>query len=90
MKRLEAIVHGVVQGVGFRWYTRLVARRLGLHGYVRNRRDRTVEVVAEGPETALRELLAALQRGPTSAVVERVDARWLPADGSFSSFEVRF
>ncbi len=90
MKRLEAIVHGVVQGVGFRWYTRLVARRLGLSGYVRNRRDRTVEVVAEGTEAALRELLAALQRGPTSAVVERVDVKWLPADGSFSSFEVRF
>ena len=60
-RRLEAAVHGWVQGVGFRWHTRDLARRLGLQGYVRNRPDRTVEVVAEGPEPALRELSGALQ-----------------------------
>ena len=89
-KRLEAIVHGLVQGVGYRWHTRHVARRLNLLGYVRNRPDRTVEVVAEGTPHALREFLAYLETGPSSAVVERVDAEWLPSGGMFHGFEVRF
>ena len=88
-RRLEAAVHGWVQGVGFRWHTRDLARRLGLQGYVRNRPDRTVEVVAEGPEPALRELLSYLEAGPIGAVVERVDTRWLPSGGRFRGFEVR-
>jgi acylphosphatase len=89
-KRLEATVHGYVQGVGFRWRTREVARRLSLRGYVRNRPDRTVEVVAEGPERALQELLSYLRDGPSAASVARVEERWLPARGEFAGFEVRF
>jgi acylphosphatase len=89
-KQLDAIVHGYVQGVGFRWHTRNTARRLGLRGYVRNQPDRTVQVVAEGSERSLRELLAFLRRGPSAAHVERVDVEWQPASGRFSGFEVRF
>lgn len=88
--RVEATVRGVVQGVGFRWHARQMARRLGLRGYVRNRLDRTVQVVAEGNERRLREFLSYLQTGPSSAVVERVEANWLPGSGEFSDFEVRF
>jgi len=95
LKRLEAIVHGLVQGVGYRWYVRQMARRLNLSGYVRNRSDRTVEVVAEGQENALRQFLAYLETGPSAAVVERVDARWSSANNTSggagaASFEVRF
>ena len=89
-RRLEAVVHGWVQGVGFRWRTRDIARRLGLQGYVRNQPDRTVQVVAEGPESALRELLSFLEAGPSGAVVERVDTRWLPSGSHLRGFEVRF
>jgi acylphosphatase len=89
-KRLEATVHGLVQGVGYRWYARQMARRLNLSGYVRNRHNRTVEIVAEGPEGALRELLSCLETGPSAAVVERVDARWSPSRNAFYGFEVRF
>jgi acylphosphatase len=89
-EQLQAIVHGLVQGVGFRWRTREVARRLGLRGYVRNQRDRTVEVIAEGPERTLREFLSYLHAGPSGAVVERVDTKWLPASGRYYGFEVRF
>jgi acylphosphatase len=89
-KRLVATVHGYVQGVGFRWSTREVARRLNLLGYVRNRYDRTVEVVAEGPERALRELLSFLRKGPSAASVERVDVKWLAGSGGFHGFEVQF
>ena len=89
-KRLEAVVHGVVQGVGFRWHTRQVGRRLKLNGYVRNRYDGTVEVVAEGSEQALREFLSYLQTGPSAAVVQGVDVKWLPPGGTLYGFEVRF
>jgi len=88
--RLSAIVHGVVQGVNFRYYTRRQASRLGLVGYVRNKWDGTVEVVAEGQREVLERLLDWLHVGPRSAVVERVDARWGEATGEFSRFEVRF
>jgi acylphosphatase len=89
-KRLEAIVHGLVQGVGFRWHTRQVGRRLNLSGYVRNRYDGTVEVVAEGSEQSLRELLSYLETGPSAAVVQNVDVKWLPGSSSLYGFEVRF
>ena len=89
-KRLEAVVHGVVQGVGFRWHTRQVGRRLNLKGYVRNRYDGTVEVVAEGPEQELHEFLTYLETGPSAAVVKGVDVKWLPCGGSLYGFEVRF
>jgi acylphosphatase len=88
--RLEAVVHGYVQGVGFRWRTREVARRLGLRGHVRNRADRTVEVVAEGSRRALEDLLAFLEVGPSASSVRHVDATWGTAGGRYSSFEVRF
>lgn len=88
--QLHAIVHGYVQGVSFRWHTRHRARILGLTGWVRNRPDGTVEVVAEGPRNALEELLAFLRVGPSLAHVERVDVEWLPATGAYHSFEVRF
>jgi acylphosphatase len=88
--QLRATVHGLVQGVGFRWSVRQVARRLSLRGYVRNRYDRTVEVVAEGPEGALRELLSYLRTGPSGSVVKRVDSEWLPGSGRYNGFEVRF
>lgn len=93
-KRLHATVHGRVQGVNFRHYTCERARQLGLVGYVRNRWDGTVEVVAEGPESALQALLAWLHRGPRLAHVTRVDAQWFPLEGSSGSgldaFEVRY
>lgn len=90
LKRLEATVHGLVQGVGYRWYARQMARRLNLSGYVRNRSDGAVEVLAEGQERTLREFLAYLKTGPSAAVVERVDANWSLASNTFYGFEVRF
>jgi len=89
-KRVKAIIDGVVQGVGFRWHARQTARRLRLSGYVRNRYDGTVEVVAEGSEYDLRQLVSYLHSGPSSAVVEGVRVEWLPASGEFNAFEVRF
>jgi len=88
--QLRAVVHGEVQGVGFRYWARRRARELGITGYVRNRWDGTVEVVAEGPEASLQHFLNQLKRGPRSAWVQRVTAEWGLYTGKFHSFEVRF
>ncbi len=70
-------VTGRVQGVGFRWSTTQRARELGLSGTVRNRDDGAVEVHAEGPAEALRELEDWLHQGPRAARVK--DVREIPA-----------
>ncbi|MCU0626754.1 MAG: acylphosphatase [Gemmatimonadaceae bacterium] len=69
---LHAIVAGRVQGVGFRWFVRSEARRLGLAGWVRNLDDGTVEVRASGIRTHLVALRGALYRGPEGANVSGI------------------
>lgn len=88
--RMQAILHGRVQGVFFRDFTRTQAMRLALLGYVRNLWDGTVEVVAEGDREALESLLEELYVGPSSAGVEKIDLEWSQSSGEFSSFEVRY
>lgn|SRR5690348_17586385 len=87
--RLTAIVHGSVQGVGYRFFVQRRAAALGLRGYVRNRPDGSVEVVAEGRRGELEQLLAALERGPYGADVGGVEAAWSVAQGTFSGFLIR-
>jgi acylphosphatase len=89
MKRLEATIHGRVQGVFFRRHTQTSARRLNLTGWVRNEPDGTVRVVAEGPEAALQELLHFLQQGSPQAQVDRVEFQWEQATHQFHNFEAR-
>ncbi len=90
MVRLNAVVQGLVQGVNFRYHTQRRARSLGLRGYVRNRADGTVEVVAEGPRRAVEELYSWLHTGPAMAEVRNVDASWSAPTGQYASFEVRY
>ena len=87
---LHAEVQGIVQGVGFRYSAIIHARRLGLTGYVRNMPDGTVEVLAEGPKEDLEKLYRWLQRGPSAAVVQGVEHRYLPYSGSYRDFGVRY
>lgn len=89
-KRLEAIVQGRVQGVSFRHYTRLEAQRLSLKGWVANRSDGAVSVVAEGAEAALHNFAAFLQQGPAMAHVSQVDVTWMAATGEFSEFSIKW
>lgn len=88
--RLEAIVTGLVQGVYFREYTRREAVRLRLVGWVANRPDGAVQVVAEGEEPALQQLVDFLHRGSPAARVERVTTVWAAAAGEFTDFRVRY
>jgi acylphosphatase len=87
---VRAIVQGYVQGVGFRYFTLRRANLLGLKGYVRNQRDGTVEVVAEGARELVDQLLEDLHRGPGGSYVERVVVQELAATGTFEGFQVRF
>ncbi len=87
--RLHAIVRGIVQGVNFRYATRREAQRLLLTGWVRNRPDGTVEVIAEGPRAQLERLLDFLRSGPPMARVTGVEVTWQPATGEFAAFEIR-
>lgn len=70
--RLTAWVHGQVQGVGFRWWTRCRALELGLAGHAANLADGRVEVVAEGPRAACEKLLAVLRSSSTPGHVTHV------------------
>jgi acylphosphatase len=84
--RLTAWVHGQVQGVGFRWWTRATARELGLVGTVRNLPDGRVEVIAEGPESSCRTLLEALRSSAPPGRVRSVVDQWSTAHGRFTGF----
>ena len=84
--RLTAWVDGLVQGVGFRWWVRSQARRLGLTGTATNLPDGQVEVVAEGSRRACRELLALLGGGDTPGRVATVREQWDDARGDFAAF----
>jgi acylphosphatase len=88
LKQLQLFVRGRVQGVYFRASAQREARRLGLTGWVRNRSDGSVEIVAEGEEVAIRELHGWAQKGPSAARVERVDTRWRSFTGDFPDFRI--
>jgi acylphosphatase len=87
--RLDARVFGVVQGVGFRFWTMGKAEELGLTGEVKNLDDGSVAVVAEGPELQVRDLLDWLNSGRTPGRVERVDNELSAAEGRFRGFNAR-
>jgi acylphosphatase len=76
---LKWVISGLVQGVGFRWYVKRRADRLGLKGWVKNLPTGQVEVVAEGPEEALRQLEEFLHKGPPAARVDGVE-KWQISD----------
>ena len=88
MPRLHATVHGEVQGVGFRYFVLRRADEVALAGWVRNRPDGTVELVAEGGRPALERFLQLLGRGPGMASVEHIETDWGEAEG-LQGFEIR-
>ncbi|KMO78549.1 acylphosphatase [Mycobacterium sp. BK558] len=87
--RLTAWVHGHVQGVGFRWWTRSRALELGLTGFAANKPDGRVQVVAQGPRDACEKLLDLLEGGKTPGHVDTVVADWSAAADALSGFTER-
>ena len=86
--RRHVIVHGYVQGVGFRFSARAEARRLGVSGWVRNRADGTVEAEVEGDEASVAAMLEYLAAGPRDAMVERTDVSELQPTGDDDTFGI--
>ena len=90
MKRIHLIAHGQVQGVFYRDNTQKKASELGLKGFVRNLPDGTVEVVAEGSEDKLNELISFCKNNPGSSNVDKVNIKEEKATNEFRDFEVRY
>ena len=88
-RRLVASVRGQVQGVGFRWFVQREAARLGLDGWVANQPNGSVEVVAEGSDAKLDQLVLQLWEGPPGSSVGGVDVRHEPARGNITGFTIR-
>lgn len=88
LKQVQVVVRGRVQGVYFRASTQREAKRLGLTGWVKNRPDGNVEVLAEGEEEGLKDLIAWANKGPGAARVERVDVRWRGFSGDYADFRI--
>lgn len=90
MRAIRALVHGRVQGVFFRAYTRDKAHQLNLVGWVRNNRDGTVECLAQGPDQAINEFIEFLHRGSPSAHVDDVAIIDISLDSSLRDFRITY
>lgn len=86
MVRVHLIISGDVQGMGFRAWARSQAQQLGLTGWVKNRDDGSVEIVAEGAK--VEEFIKRCQKGSEVAWVDKVNVEWQQATGEFMRFEV--
>jgi len=89
-KRIQLQISGRVQGVFFRASARETALRLGVTGWVKNRSDGSVEVVAEGEEAAVDNLVAWCGQGPPGAMVHEVEVHREDPTGEFSSFRILY
>lgn len=76
MMRVRVFISGFVQGVGFRYFLKRQARRLGLNGFARNTVDKRVEAVFEGEKENLDEMIKICRKGPFLAEVENVEVMW--------------
>jgi len=87
--RAHLSISGRVQGVAFRYYAQDIAQSLEIKGWVRNCWDGKVEIVMEGEEEKVKELIDWCYQGPGSAIVEKVDIKWEKYGGEFNSFSIR-
>jgi acylphosphatase len=86
-RAVRLTIRGRVQGVGYRWWAVDEAQRLRLDGWVRNRRDGSVELLAIGPREAVDRLVAACRRGPPAAMVTAIECAEAQDDGSTGFYD---
>lgn len=87
--RAHVIIHGRVQGVGFRYHTLREALAAGVAGWVRNLPGGSVEAVFEGPKTNVERVVDWCRSGPGFASVARVDEEWEDVEPMFKGFNIR-
>ena len=88
--RAHAVISGRVQGVAFRFETQRAADGFGVEGWVRNKRDGTVEAVFEGRQQDVDAMLNWCRQGPRVARVDKVDVNWQDYTGEYKSFDITF
>jgi acylphosphatase len=88
LRALRFLVHGRVQGVGFRWFVEREAHLLGIAGWVRNNSDGAVEVFAQGTTDQLSGLRQRLQQGPRAARVDSVEESEAPPSQGLNVFRI--
>jgi len=89
MRAKHYLIRGDVQGVGYRYFAKGKAERLGVKGFVRNLHNGDVEVQAEADDVTLQLFKRELERGPWMARVTEVIEKDLPVSGMYSSFLIR-
>ncbi len=89
VKRIHLIISGDVQGVGYRTWAKQIAHQLNLNGWVINRPDGAVEVVAEGTKAKLEEFIRYCRKGPEVAWIQDVAVTWQDGTGEFVSFDIK-
>lgn len=89
-KRLIANFKGMVQGVGFRYTTQGISKRYAVKGYVKNLRDGSVELAAEGEENDLQDFFKAIQDSQLGSYIRDVSVEWLDSQDQFQVFEITY
>ncbi len=90
MKRIHIFIKGYVQGVFFRAFVRDRAIEMGLTGYVKNLSNDTIEIIAEGHEAKLAELIELCKKGPVGSQVEEVRVNSELYTGEFNQFKIKY
>lgn len=89
-KAIHIKVTGHVQGVGYRWFVLEKARELNLTGWVCNNLDFSVDILSEGEENDILDLISNVKEGPRSAEVENVEVIWSDYTGDHNSFDIGY
>ena len=82
-------VSGMVQGVAYRHYAREVAEQLGIKGCIKNLINGDVELIVEGSQKAVKQMIEWCKEGPRLAIVENIEVDWLPYSGEFNQFHIK-
>lgn len=90
IKRVHLTIHGIVQGVNYRYSAQQKALSLGLLGWVRNKKDGSVEAVAQGSDEAISEFISWCKMGPTMARVSEVQTRDVAVSSKLDDFTIEF
>ena len=89
-RSFQVQIYGRVQGVGFRYSTRNLAKKMGINGWVRNSPDGSVEVYCEGDSAKLEKFLRWLAKGPIGSHVSRIQRREMPQSAKYRDFSINF
>ncbi len=89
MKQAHVVVSGVVQGVGYRYFVRSNARKLGLTGWVRNTSNGKVEAVLQGSQQQVEKILALLRKGPMLSEVEDIQVVWEESEDKYEDLQIQ-